>query len=135
MAIQLLLMEKQVLRILRNAYPYAMAEKRAVDRAILKLLGLHGFVYSEDEMDLSQTNTNNNKVGASDTDVLEKFQNEIELATNAKVLKGYGKMYAKAMTKAKSDAPAVYQHTKTKYENKLNRVKWKGVQCITQSQS
>ena len=56
-----------------------MAEKRAVDRAILKLLGLHGFVYSEDEMDLSQTNTNNNKVGASDTDVLEKFQKEIEL--------------------------------------------------------
>ena len=40
-----------------------MAEKRAVDRAILKLLGLHGFVYSEDEMDLSQTNTNNNKLG------------------------------------------------------------------------
>ena len=34
----------------KNAYPYAMAEKRAVDRAILKLLGLHGFIYSEDEM-------------------------------------------------------------------------------------
>ena len=33
-----------------------MAEKRAIDRAILKLLGLHGFIYSEDEMDLSQTN-------------------------------------------------------------------------------
>lgn len=35
----------------KNSYPYAMAEKRAVDRAILKLLGLHGFIYSEDEMD------------------------------------------------------------------------------------
>ena len=34
----------------KNAYPYAMAEKRAIDRAILKLLGLHGFIYSEDEM-------------------------------------------------------------------------------------
>lgn len=109
----------------RNAYPYAMAEKRAVDRAILKLLGLHGFVYSEDEMDLSQTNTNNNKIGASDTDVLEKFQEQIDTSTNAKVLKGYGKMYAKAMTKAKSDAPAVYQHTKTKYENKLSELNGK----------
>ena len=109
----------------KNAYPYAMAEKRAVDRAILKLLGLHGFVYSEDEMDLSPTNTNNNKIGASDSDVLEKFQNEIELATNAKVLKGYGQMYKKAMTKAKSDAPAVYQHTKTKYENKLSELNGK----------
>jgi len=33
-----------------SAYPYAMAEKRAYDRCVLKLLGLHGFVYSEDEM-------------------------------------------------------------------------------------
>ncbi len=109
----------------KNAYPYAMAEKRAVDRAILKLLGLHGFVYSEDEMDLSQTNTNNNKIGSSDTDVLEKFQKEIEVSKNAKVLKGYGQMYKKAMTKAKSDAPAVYQHTKTMYEDKLKELNGK----------
>lgn len=34
----------------RNAYPWAMAEKRAVDRVILKLVGIHGLVYSEDEM-------------------------------------------------------------------------------------
>ena len=34
-----------------NAYPYAMAEKRAIDRAVLKLIGIHGFVYSEDEID------------------------------------------------------------------------------------
>ena len=34
----------------KNSYPYAMAEKRAYDRCVLKLLGLHGFVYSEDEM-------------------------------------------------------------------------------------
>jgi len=32
-------------------YPYAMAEKRAKDRVILKLIGLHGMVYSEDEAD------------------------------------------------------------------------------------
>lgn len=33
-----------------NAYPWAMAEKRAKDRVILKLIGIHGLVYSEDEM-------------------------------------------------------------------------------------
>ena len=33
----------------KNAYPWAMAEKRAKDRVILKLIGLHGLVYSEDE--------------------------------------------------------------------------------------
>jgi hypothetical protein len=35
---------------LKNNYPFAMAEKRAKDRVILKLAGLHG-VYSEDEAD------------------------------------------------------------------------------------
>jgi hypothetical protein len=35
----------------KNSYPYAMAEKRAKDRVILKLIGLYGFVYGEDEAD------------------------------------------------------------------------------------
>src|ERR687898_3059903 len=33
------------------AYVYAMAEKRAKDRVILKLVELHGLVYSEEEAD------------------------------------------------------------------------------------
>lgn len=35
----------------KNAYPWAMAEKRGKDRVILKLIGLHGLVYSEEEAD------------------------------------------------------------------------------------
>lgn len=35
----------------QGAYPYAMAEKRAKDRVILKLLNLHGQAYSEEEAD------------------------------------------------------------------------------------
>src|SRR6185437_11375042 len=35
----------------KNAYPVAMAEKRAKDRVILKLLAVHGDLYSEDEAD------------------------------------------------------------------------------------
>ena len=35
----------------KNGYPFAMAEKRAKDRVILKLVGLHGHVYSEEEAD------------------------------------------------------------------------------------
>jgi len=34
-----------------NAYPFAMAEKRGKDRVILKLIGLSGHVYSEEEAD------------------------------------------------------------------------------------
>lgn len=35
----------------KNSYPFAMAEKRAKDRVILKLIGLHGLIYSEEEAD------------------------------------------------------------------------------------
>ena len=35
----------------KNAYPFAMAEKRGKDRVILKLVGLHGTLYSEEEAD------------------------------------------------------------------------------------
>lgn len=35
----------------KNSYPYAMAEKRAKDRVILKLLTSHGELYSEAEAD------------------------------------------------------------------------------------
>ena len=35
----------------KNNYPFAMAEKRAKDRVILKLVGLHGDVYSQSEAD------------------------------------------------------------------------------------
>jgi hypothetical protein len=35
----------------KNSYPIAMAEKRAKDRVILKLLSAHGDLYSEEEAD------------------------------------------------------------------------------------
>jgi len=35
----------------KNQYPLAMAEKRALDRAYLKLLGQHGDIYSDSEID------------------------------------------------------------------------------------
>jgi hypothetical protein len=35
----------------QQPYPYAMAEKRAKDRVILKLINLHGLLYSEEEAD------------------------------------------------------------------------------------
>lgn len=38
----------------RNSYPVAMAEKRAIDRAVLKLTGMHGDFYSEDEMNIKE---------------------------------------------------------------------------------
>lgn len=63
----------------KNAYPFAMAEKRAKDRVILKLVGLHGFVYSEEESDDFKPNAAPKKSSASlkKEGVLEELQNEI----------------------------------------------------------
>lgn len=38
----------------KNAYPYAMAEKRGKDRVILKLLNTHGYLYSEAEFEADE---------------------------------------------------------------------------------
>jgi hypothetical protein len=35
----------------KNGYPVSMAEKRAKDRVVLKLLNLHGEIYSKEEID------------------------------------------------------------------------------------
>ena len=40
----------------KNPYPLAMAEKRAKDRVILKLAGLSGHIYSEEEADVFKEN-------------------------------------------------------------------------------
>lgn len=48
----------------KNSYPYAMAEKRAKDRVILKLIGVAGFVYSEDEADAFKEERPENMGGA-----------------------------------------------------------------------
>jgi hypothetical protein len=51
----------------KNAYVVAMAEKRAVDRVILKLLAAHGDLYSESEADeFSQPRPNPHVNKASD---------------------------------------------------------------------
>ena len=40
-------------------HPYAMAEKRAIDRCILKLLNAHAYIYSETESDDFKEPTSN----------------------------------------------------------------------------
>lgn len=48
----------------KNSYPWAMAEKRAKDRVVLKLAGIHGLVYSEDEMPPEEPRTTDQRTDA-----------------------------------------------------------------------
>jgi hypothetical protein len=56
----------------KNAYPYAMAEKRAKDRVILKLVGLHGLVYSEEESETFKRNGAPANIDADDDEDIER---------------------------------------------------------------
>ena|ERR1700761_4479011 len=70
----------------KNAYPYAMAEKRAKDRVILKLLNTHGYLYSESEFeaDREQSATLPKKDAKG---IYTKMQEEIRSATSREQLK------------------------------------------------
>lgn len=77
----------------KNAYPFAMAEKRAKDRVILKLLNAHGTVYSEAEADeFSNKDTNGRVASLPKKDAKEiytKMQAEIREATSRDQLKAW----------------------------------------------
>jgi hypothetical protein len=70
----------------KNSYPYAMAEKRAKDRVILKLLNTHGYLYSEAEFEAEE------KKGATlpkkdAKGIYEKMRDEIAASSSREHLK------------------------------------------------
>jgi len=103
----------------KNAYPYAMAEKRAVDRCILKLANLHGFVYSENEIDdkapSSKPKIAEKKVIA-DEPTVAKFIDEMSSKQSYTEFNTTVKKYQGAMVIAKKESPELYEEAKTKYE-------------------
>jgi len=103
----------------KNAYPYAMAEKRAVDRCILKLANLHGFVYSENEIDdnapSSKPQTAEKKIISAEPTV-QKFIDEMSHKQSYTEFNTTVKKYQGAMVIAKKENPALYEEAKTKYE-------------------
>ena len=80
----------------KNSYPFAMAEKRAKDRVILKLVGLHGDVYSEEEADdFKDTQKKTENLVEKDYSVIEGMvrqstDNPIEEEPIPEAVKKYG---------------------------------------------
>ena len=72
----------------KNAYPFAMAEKRAKDRVILKLIGLSGDAYSEEEADdfKSSKPVNTRKSKANSRDLYKVIQQLIDDAPSLSAL-------------------------------------------------
>lgn len=60
------------------AYPWAMSEKRAKDRVVLKLVGIHGLVYSEDEAEDFKASKPSVQDDVGDRDFREKHAAAID---------------------------------------------------------
>jgi len=81
----------------KNSYPMAMAEKRARDRVILKLLVSHGALYSESEAEefAEQRPEKRGELPKKDAKpVYIKLQSEIQSAVSREQLKDWGKANA-----------------------------------------
>ena len=89
-------------------YPVAIAEKRAVDRAILKALGIHGNVYSDEEMPNEKLNNNENTgIKLSHADVVLERIKTVTHQANLEQLKSQNKKF---LTELKSkDLPRFEQ--------------------------
>jgi len=75
-------------------YPVAIAEKRAVDRAILKALGIHGNVYSDQEMPNEKPNNNENTgIKLSHADVVLERIKTVTHQANLEQLKSQNKKF------------------------------------------
>lgn len=62
-------------------YPFAMAEKRAKDRVILKLIGLHGRAYSEEEADEFKQDNQQQKPQEKPANEPDPFEENEEMLT------------------------------------------------------
>jgi hypothetical protein len=80
----------------QSAYVYAMAEKRAKDRVILKLIELHGLVYSEEEADEFK---NSRPVAGEPVEVEKADRTKVEVAASESSVEADLKQ---KITKAKS---------------------------------
>jgi hypothetical protein len=75
----------------KNGYPVAMAEKRARDRVILKLLQAHGALYSEDEADEFKQNGGHVTLPKKDAkEIYTKMQAEVRECQSREQLKMWG---------------------------------------------
>jgi hypothetical protein len=81
-------------------YPVAIAEKRAVDRAILKALGIHGNVYSDQEMPNEKPNSNaNTGIKLDHADIIEQRIKTCTHGANLEQLKSQNKDFIIKLSK------------------------------------
>ena len=94
-------------------YPVAVAEKRAVDRVILKALGIHGNVYSDQEMPNEKPNNNQNTgIKLDHADIIEQRIKRCTHQANLEQLKSQNKDF---LIKLSKQNPQRFETLKTAF--------------------
>jgi len=132
----------------KNSYPFAMAEKRAKDRVILKLVGLHGDVYSEEEADAfkesrpdgmtatpaAEEKTDENAYAENLESALAKAQQDLDLVASGlkdlmpmhdsyEGLVSFWKENKKNLDRMKEEREELYEETLNAFKDRVEQIK------------
>lgn len=109
-----------------NKYVYAMAEKRAIDRVILKLLGVHGDFYSQAEIDEGEVS---DKATSSKPDpkvvsaIKEIFTTFLKAQNTREELVGFWKNNPQPLNILKDMSMETYQEIETAFKKRAEDIK------------
>jgi|TARA_E500000318_G_scaffold29320_2_gene29285 hypothetical protein len=109
-----------------NKYVYAMAEKRAIDRVILKLLGVHGDFYSQAEIDegeVSDKNTSSKPDPKVVSGIKEIFTTFLKAQNTRVELVGFWKNNPEPLNILKDMSMEAYQEIETAFKQRAEEIK------------
>ena len=109
-----------------NKYVYAMAEKRAIDRVILKLLGVHGDFYSQAEIDEGEV-TNKGTSDKPDPKMVsmikEMFMTFLKVQKTREELVAYWKGNPEPLRQLKAMSEVAHQEVEDAFRERAKEIK------------
>lgn len=110
-----------------NSFPFfaAVAEKRAIDRVVLKALGLHGYYYSESEKDDRTTkdisNAGTNTI-SNDTEKAVFIENALNKVTHIGNFSALITEHLSFLKDLETKSPKIFETLKTKIMDKKQQL-------------
>ena len=110
----------------QSTYPFAMAEKRAIDRVILKLLGVHGDFYSQAEIDEAE-NPNKGTSDKSDPKMVamikDMFLTFLKVQKTREELVAYWKGNPEPLRQLKEMSEVVHKEVEDAFRERAKEIK------------
>jgi hypothetical protein len=109
-----------------NKYVYAMAEKRAIDRVILKLLGVHGDFYSQAEIDegeVANKSTSDKPDPKMVSMIKEMFMTFLKVQKTREELVAYWKGNPEPLRQLKAMSEIAHQEVEDAFRERAKEIK------------